>query len=225
MTLDSEIERLGEQTDDLRTNGVTTTAAVSQPSGLTGTEAMIDVEGVGKAFGSVQALVAVSLRVQAGRVVGLLGPNGAGKTTLVRILTTLLQPDSGQARVAGLDIVRDAASIRSAIGLAGQYAAVDEMLTGRENLELVGQLYHLGRAERRQRAERVLEQFQLAGAADRPVRTYSGGMRRRLDLAASLVGGRRCSSWASRPPAWIRARAWICGSTSRTSWPAAPRSC
>jgi ABC-type glutathione transport system ATPase component len=100
MTLDSEIERLGEQTDDLRTNGaqVTTTAAVSQPSGLTGTEAMIDVEGVGKAFGSVQALVAVSLRVQAGRVVGLLGPNGAGKTTLVRILTTLLQPDSGQAR-------------------------------------------------------------------------------------------------------------------------------
>jgi ABC-2 type transport system ATP-binding protein len=167
---------------------VTTTAAVSQPSGLTGTDAMIEVEDLSKAFGSVQALVGVSLHAQAGRVLGLLGPNGAGKTTLVRILATLLQPDSGHARVAGLDIVRDAVALRSAIGLAGQYAAVDELLTGRENLELVGQLYHLGRAERRQRAERVLEQFQLAGTADRPVRTYSGGMRRRLDLAASLVG-------------------------------------
>ena len=161
---------------------VTTTAAVSQPSGLTGTDAMIEVEDLSKAFGSVQALVGVSLHVQAGRVLGLLGPNGAGKTTLVRILATLLQPDSGHARVAGLDIVRDAVALRSAIGLAGQYAAVDELLTGRENLELVGQLYHRGRAER------VLEQFELAGAADRPVRTYSGGMRRRLDLAASLVG-------------------------------------
>jgi ABC-2 type transport system ATP-binding protein len=167
---------------------VTTTAVVSQPSGLTGTDAMIEVEDLSKAFGSVQALVGVSLHVQAGRVLGLLGPNGAGKTTLVRILATLLQPDSGHARVAGLDIVRDAVALRSAIGLAGQYAAVDELLTGRENLELVGQLYHRGRAERRQRAERVLEQFELAGAADRPVRTYSGGMRRRLDLAASLVG-------------------------------------
>ena len=167
---------------------VTTTTAVSQPSVLTGTDVMIEVEGVSKAFGSVQALVSVSLHVQAGRVLGLLGPNGAGKTTLVRILTTLLRPDSGHARVAGLDVVRDAVALRSAIGLAGQYAAVDEILTGRENLELVGQLYHLGRAERRQRAERVLEQFQLAAAADRPVRTYSGGMPRRLDLAASLVG-------------------------------------
>jgi len=121
---------------------VTTTVAVSQPSGLTGTDAMIEVEGVGKAFGPVQALVGVSLHVQAGRVLGLLGPNGAGKTTLVRILTTLLRPDSGHARVAGFDIVRDAVALRSAIGLAGQYAAVDEILTGRENLELVGQLYH-----------------------------------------------------------------------------------
>ncbi len=196
MTLDSELERLGEQMAGRRTSGgqVTATPAVSQPTGLTQTDAMIEVEGVSKAFGSVQALVDVSLRVPAGRVVGLLGPNGAGKTTLVRILTTLLQPDAGHARVAGLDVVRDAVALRSAIGLAGQYAAVDEMLTGRENLELVGQLYHLRRAELRQRAERVLEQFELAGAADRPVRTYSGGMRRRLDLAASLVG---------RPPVLI----------------------
>jgi ABC transporter DrrB family efflux protein len=196
MTLDSELERLGEQMAGRRTSGaqVTATPAVSQPTGLTETDAMIEVEGVSKAFGSVQALVDVSLRVPAGRVVGLLGPNGAGKTTLVRILTTLLQPDAGHARVAGLDVVRDAVALRSAIGLAGQYAAVDEMLTGRENLELIGQLYHLRRAELRQRAERVLEQFELAGAADRPVRTYSGGMRRRLDLAASLVG---------RPPVLI----------------------
>jgi len=183
MALDSELERLGGQMAGRKTSGARVT-----------TDAMIEVEGVSKAFGTVQALVDVSLRVQAGRVVGLLGPNGAGKTTLVRILTTLLQPDSGHARVAGLDVVRDAVALRSAIGLAGQYAAVDEMLTGRENLELVGQLYHLRRAELRQRAERVLEQFELAGAADRPVRTYSGGMRRRLDLAASLVG---------RPPVLI----------------------
>src|SRR5229473_2636032 len=183
MALDSELERLGGQMAGRKTSRARVT-----------TDAMIEVEGVSKAFGTVQALVDVSLRVQAGRVVGLLGPNGAGKTTLVRILTTLLQPDSGHARVAGLDVVRDAVALRSAIGLAGQYAAVDEMLTGRENLELVGQLYHLRRAELRQRAERVLEQFELAGAADRPVRTYSGGMRRRLDLAASLVG---------RPPVLI----------------------
>ena len=122
---------------------------------------MIEVEDVSKALGPVQALASVSMHAQAGRVLGLLGPNGAGKTTLVRIVTTLLRPDSGHSRVAGLDIVRDAVALRSAIGLAGQYAAVDEMPTERENLELVGQLYHLGRAERRQQAERVLEQFQL----------------------------------------------------------------
>ncbi len=121
-------------------------------------------------------------------MLGLLVQNGAGKTTLVRILTTLLLPDQGRARVAGLDTVRDAAALRSVIGLAGQYAAVDEMLTGRENLELVGQLYHLGRTERRTRADQVLERFLLTEAADRLVRTYSGGMRRRLDLGASLVG-------------------------------------
>jgi len=209
---------------------VATTAAVSQPSGLTGTDALIEVEGVGKAVGSVQALVDVSLHAQAGLVVGLLGLNGAGKTMLVRILTTLLRPDSGHPRVAGLDIVRDAVALRSAIGLAGQHAAVDEMLTGRENIELVGQLYHLGQAERPQRAERVLVQFQLAGAADRPVRTYSGGMRRRLDLAASLVGqppvlilddpptGRHSSRCA-------RATTWAPSGCSRSARPAAKQSC
>jgi ABC-2 type transport system ATP-binding protein len=151
-------------------------------------ETMIEVAGVSKAFGSVKALVDVDLQAERGRVLGLLGPNGAGKTTLVRILTTLLLPDQGRARVAGLDAVRDAAALRSVIGLAGQYAAVDEMLTGRENLELVGRLYHLDRTERRARAEQVLERFLLTDAADRLVRTYSGGMRRRLDLGASLVG-------------------------------------
>jgi ABC-type multidrug transport system ATPase subunit len=110
------------------------------------------------------------------------------------------------AGVAGLDIVRDAVALRPAIGLAGQYAAVDEMLTGRENLPLVGQLYHPGRAERRQQAERMLQQFQLADAADRSVPIYTGGMRQRLNLAASRGASRRCSFWTSRPPAWIRAR-------------------
>jgi ABC-2 type transport system ATP-binding protein len=120
-------------------------------------------------------------------VLGLLGPNGAGKTTAVRILTTLLKPDGGSARVAGLDVVKDAARLRSQIGLAGQYAAVDENLTGVENLEMVGRLYHLGRGESRKRAAELLERFDLTEAADRLVRTYSGGMRRRLDLAAALV--------------------------------------
>jgi ABC-2 type transport system ATP-binding protein len=120
-------------------------------------------------------------------VLGLLGPNGAGKTTAVRILTTLLRPDAGSARVAGLDVVRDAAVLRSRIGLAGQYAAVDENLTGAENLEMVGRLYHLPKGEPRRRAAELLEHFGLSDAADRLVRTYSGGMRRRLDLAAALV--------------------------------------
>ena len=118
---------------------------------------------------------------------GVLGPNGAGKTTAVRILTTLLTPDSGRATVAGLDVVRDAAKLRSQIGLAGQYAAVDENLTGKENLEMVGRLYHLGGGRSRKRAGELLEHFELGFAADRLVRTYSGGMRRRLDLAAALV--------------------------------------
>jgi ABC-2 type transport system ATP-binding protein len=120
-------------------------------------------------------------------VLGLLGPNGAGKTTAVRILTTLLPPDGGSARVAGHDVVRDAAALRAEIGLAGQYAAVDENLTGRENLVMIGRLYHLGRKRSRERADELLERFELTDAAARPASTYSGGMRRRLDLAAALV--------------------------------------
>lgn len=149
---------------------------------------VIEVEGIEKTFKSNHALQGVSLQVERATVLGLLGPNGAGKTTLVRILATLLNPDAGRAVVAGYDVVRDAAQIRSVIGLAGQYAAVDELLTGRENLELVGRLYHLRARERRNRAQEVLERFSLTDAGDRPVKTYSGGMRRRLDLAASLVG-------------------------------------
>jgi ABC-2 type transport system ATP-binding protein len=140
-----------------------------------------------KSYGDVQALRGVDLRVETGSVFGLLGPNGAGKTTAVRILTTLLLPDGGSARVAGFDVVREAAKVREHIGLAGQYAAVDENLTGFENLVMVGQLYHLGGGRSRERARELLSSFDLSEAADRLVRTYSGGMRRRLDLAAALV--------------------------------------
>lgn len=149
---------------------------------------MIEVEGLHKAFGPVVALDGVDLEVAEGTVVGLLGPNGAGKTTTVRVLTTLLRPDAGTARVAGYDVVRDAEALRHVIGLAGQAAAIDENLTGLENLEMVGRLYHLEPQEARRRAREVLERFDLTEAADRPARTYSGGMRRRLDLGASLVG-------------------------------------
>jgi ABC-2 type transport system ATP-binding protein len=147
----------------------------------------IVVEGLEKAYGAVRALQGVSFTARTGTVLGLLGPNGAGKTTAVRILATLLKPDAGRATVAGLDVVRDAAALRAKIGLAGQYAAVDENLTGFENLEMVGRLYHMGRAESRVRANELLERFDLVDAAKRPAKTYSGGMRRRLDLAAALV--------------------------------------
>jgi ABC-2 type transport system ATP-binding protein len=147
----------------------------------------IVVEGLEKSYGSVRALDGVDFAVRTGTVLGLLGSNGAGKTTVVRILATLLEPDAGTARVAGLDAVRDAAQLRARIGLAGQYAAVDENLTGFENLEMVGRLYHMGRAKARERADELLDRFELTDAAKRPVKTYSGGMRRRLDLAAALV--------------------------------------
>jgi ABC-2 type transport system ATP-binding protein len=150
-------------------------------------ECAIEAEGLRKSFGDVRALDGIDLRTPTGTVLGLLGPNGAGKTTAVRILTTLLPPDGGSARVAGLDVVRDAAALRAHIGLAGQYAAVDENLTGLENLEMVGRLYHLGKGPSRERARELLERFSLTDAADRLAKTYSGGMRRRLDLAAALV--------------------------------------
>jgi daunorubicin resistance ABC transporter ATP-binding subunit len=149
---------------------------------------MIEAEGLRKSFGTTQALNGLGLRVGAGRVTGLLGPNGAGKTTLVRIFATLTRPDAGLARVAGHDVVAEPRAVRRAIGLAGQYAVVDETLTGRENLEMTGRLYKLGRADARRQAALVLERLSLSDAADRPARTYSGGMRRRLDLGASLVG-------------------------------------
>ena len=146
------------------------------------------MQGVSKSFGSIIALDDVNLEVRKGTVTALLGPNGAGKTTLIRILTTLLFPDSGTAIVSGYDAVRDATRLRSIIGLAGQNAAVDENLTGRENLELVGRLYHINKSEAKARTKRLLTKFELTEFADRRVKTYSGGMRRRLDLAASLVG-------------------------------------
>ena len=148
----------------------------------------IQAEGLVKRFGATTALDGVDLLVPAGTIVGLLGPNGSGKTTTVRILTTLLRPDAGRAVVAGYDLAQQPMAARAEIGLTGQFAAVDEPLTGRENLELIGSLLELPRRERRRRAGELLERVDLAEAADRLVRTYSGGMRRRLDLAASLVG-------------------------------------
>ncbi|MDY7100939.1 MAG: ATP-binding cassette domain-containing protein [Actinomycetota bacterium] len=149
---------------------------------------IIELHGVTKRFGATTALDGVDLRMARGEVVGLLGPNGAGKTTLLRILSTLTPPDTGSATVAGFDVVRDAVAVRAAIGLAGQSAALDPLLTGRENLDLIGRLYGLGPELRRTRTAEVLERFDLRGAADRPVGGYSGGMRRRLDLGATLVG-------------------------------------
>jgi daunorubicin resistance ABC transporter ATP-binding subunit len=149
---------------------------------------LIVVEGVEKTFGSLKALAGVDLVVERGTVLGLLGRNGAGKSTLVRILSTLLRPDAGRASIAGIDVVREANRVRSLIGLAGQAAAVDPTLTGRENLQLVGRLYGLSRREARARAADVLDRLSLIAAGDRRVFTYSGGMRRRLDLGASLVG-------------------------------------
>jgi ABC-2 type transport system ATP-binding protein len=147
----------------------------------------VQAEGLRKRYGQTEALQGVDLNVERGTILGLLGPNGAGKTTTVRILTTLLKPDGGQARVAGYDVVRDAEQVRYRIGLAGQQAAVDELLTGRGNLEMVGRLYHLSARDARRRADDLLERFDLTEAANRIAKGYSGGMRRRLDLAASLV--------------------------------------
>lgn len=146
------------------------------------------VEGLTKSFGSVHALQGVDLAIARGTVLGLLGPNGSGKTTTVRILTTLLPADGGRALIEGIDVFRHPEAVRAIIGLAGQQASVDETLTGRENLELAARLFHLPRKEARRRAEELLERLGLAAAGNRPAKTYSGGMRRRLDLGASLVG-------------------------------------
>jgi oleandomycin transport system ATP-binding protein len=148
----------------------------------------IQAEGLVKRFGETRALDGVDLTVRTGTVLGLLGPNGAGKTTAVRVLATLIRPDEGSAQVGGYDVVRDAHRVRQLIGLTGQYAGVDEMLTGTENLVLIGRLLGMPRREAKSRAAELLERFDLWDARDRPAKTYSGGMRRRLDLAASLVG-------------------------------------
>lgn len=148
---------------------------------------IVEATGLVKAYGEVVALAGLDLAVAEGTVLGLLGPNGAGKTTAVSILTTLLKPDSGSATVAGADVINAPQEVRKLIGLSGQYAAVDEALTGYENLDMIGRLYHLGRDRSRARSRELLERFDLADAANRPVKTYSGGMRRRLDLAGALV--------------------------------------
>ncbi len=160
---------------------------MQQASARADGDVAISATGLVKSFGDVRALDGLDLEARRGTVLGVLGPNGAGKTTAVRVLTTLLAPDSGQARVAGLDVIADAPRLRSQIGLAGQYAAVDENLTGIENLTMVGRLYGMSRSAARARATELLGRFQLDDAAKRIAKTYSGGMRRRLDLGAALV--------------------------------------
>jgi ABC-2 type transport system ATP-binding protein len=166
-------------------------SAEQLPAGATGDrggpDPAISVQGLVKSFGKVRALDGVDLHANSGTVLGLLGPNGAGKTTAVRVLATLLQPDAGTIHVAGLDVVRQAPELRQRIGLAGQHAAVDENLTGLENLTMVGRLYGMPRREAKRRGQALLERFDLVDAAKRPAKTYSGGMRRRLDLGAALV--------------------------------------
>ena len=148
----------------------------------------IEVSGLKKNFGEVQALRGIDFTVEQGTIVGLLGPNGSGKTTTVRILATLLRADGGSAKVGGFDVATNSNAVKETIGLTGQYAAVDEYLTGRENLQLFGQLFHLSKKQASDRADELLQRFDLADAADRGIKGYSGGMRRRLDLAASLIG-------------------------------------
>src|SRR5512145_2391148 len=151
------------------------------------TNAMIEAVGLHKSFGETHALSGLDLDAREGTILGVLGPNGAGKTTAVRILTTLTHPDSGSAKVAGIDVLAHPDRVRQKIGVAGQYAALDELLTGHENLSMVGRLYRVDAKTVRQRSDALLERFELTDAADRTVKTYSGGMRRRLDLAAALM--------------------------------------
>ncbi len=164
-----------------------TVASMTTTRPTAGAEYAVRATGLVKRYGKVTALAGVDIAVRRGTVLGLLGPNGAGKTTVVRILATLLRPDEGEAEVAGIDVLAQPGEVRRNIGLSGQYAAVDEYLTGFENLDMIGRLYHLGRKRSRERARELLEQFRLSDSADRPAKTYSGGMRRRLDLALALV--------------------------------------
>jgi oleandomycin transport system ATP-binding protein len=173
-------------------------------------EHVIRAEGLKKRFGETQALAGVDILARRGTVVGVLGPNGAGKTTAVRILATLMKPDEGHAEVGGFDVVKDAAQVRQMISLTGQYASVDEELTGRENLIMIARLIGLSRAESRRRAADLLDRFALSDAAGRATKTYSGGMRRRLDLAAGLVSDPQVT-WTSRRPDSTRAPATASG--------------
>ena len=191
--------------------------------------AIIEAEGLVKVFRSrkneVRALDGLDLSVPEGTVVGLLGPNGAGKTTCVRIVSTLLRPDEGTCTVAGYDVVREAQQLRHVIGLSGQYAAVDENLTGSENLWLFGRLYQLASKEAHARAAELLEQFDLVDAADRVVKSDSGGMRRRLDLASAIIGRPRLLILDEPTTGSIRAAAWACGRSSAGLCATAPRCC
>lgn len=185
-TTESEtIEENGRRSRPAGTGSAIMTSSTTRPNAVVA-EGLVKIYGKGE--GEVRALDGVDLTVPEGSVLGLLGPNGAGKTTTVRILATLLKPDAGHATVAGFDIARESHQLRSVVGLSGQYAAVDENLTARENLTMFGRLYQLAKAEARKRADALLDQFDLVDAADRPAKTYSGGMRRRLDLASALIG-------------------------------------
>lgn len=172
---------------------------------------VIEAIGLEKSYGSNHVLQGVDVKVRRGSMLALLGPNGAGKTTTVRILSTLLKADAGSVHIEGFDVVADADDVRKVIGLTGQSAAVDEMLTGRENLVMMGRLYHLTQASAKQRAEELLEEFDLVDAAGRSVKTYSGGMRRRLDLAVSLIATPPVIFWTSQRLGLTRVHVLLCG--------------